>query len=62
MHRVAVATVLSFYLLGVSAPAVQAAMVSVELLIIGFLIWALLNATDYGGAFMGDKDNKAAIA
>jgi len=49
MHRVAAATVLSFYLLGVAAPAVQAAMVSVELLIIGFLIWAVLNATDYGG-------------
>ena len=31
-----------------------------EAMIIGFLIWAVLNATDYGGIFMGDDENKAA--
>ena len=123
MQRLAAATVLGFYLLGVTAPAAQAAMVSenatlpspmnlaslnsaldaasvqaalvrhgvdpelarervnalsqdelntlatrygelpaggmfVELVIIGFLVWAVLNATDYGGVFMSDDEKK----
>lgn len=31
-----------------------------EVLIIGFLVWAVLVATDYGGVFMGDDEKKTA--
>ena len=30
-----------------------------EAVIIGFLVWAVLHATDYGGIFMNDEEKKA---